>query len=104
MEAVSLILALAALLLAGAAYRRSKRNSLRYLQLLCRILVLKRNIMATKDEVAASNAALRQAIADLSARVDAIPPAAATAADLDVIKQGIDDSTAAVAAILPVSS
>lgn len=101
MTIVALLLSLFACAVAGTAYRRGKRNTRRYLNLLIKFVSLKRILMARLDEVAASNAALAQAVVDLSARIDALPKPAASEADLDVVKQGIDASTAAVNALVP---
>jgi hypothetical protein len=102
-ELLSLFLSSVALLLAGAAYRRSKRNSLRYLTLLAKIAILKRILMADIAAVSAAQDATDAALAALAARVAAIPPAVATAADLDTIKGRADAQTAAANAILPTS-
>ena len=61
-----------------------------------------RSIMAKLSEVTDALAAQTQAIQDLTAALAAVPPAAATEADLDGVKASIDTNTASITALKPV--
>jgi hypothetical protein len=60
-----------------------------------------RSIMAKLSEVTDALAAQTQAIQDLTAALAAVPPAAATEADLDGVKSTIDTNTASITALKP---
>jgi hypothetical protein len=60
-----------------------------------------RSIMAKLSDVQASLDAQTAAIQELTAALAAVPPAAATEADLDGVKSTIDTNTASITALKP---
>jgi hypothetical protein len=61
-----------------------------------------RSIMAKLSDVQTSLDAQTAAIQELTAALAAVPPAAATEADLDGVKASIDTNTASITALKPV--